>query len=317
MTLDLESLYATYGYPALFVTVLLENAGIPVPGETAVLFAGFLASPAGGSHFAVGWVIVVTVVAAVVGDNIGFWLGREWARPKLQQGKRFLFLTPKALQLAEGYFERYGLWTIFFQRFITGLRVVGAVAAGTAGMPWSRFLAANASGAFAWAVTMTLLGYFFGHSWELLHRYIGRGGLIILGTLVVFIGLPYLLRRLKSKFPDHWERFAGAQIVQGILAAVLEIFCIGLLLVIAHGRHVTWVDRRVNEWLGGDDFPIAHALAYWGHLPASLPTVTMVTIALVAFLWRQGRSWRESAALIWALVASECVGLLIVGMLRL
>lgn len=309
--------YATYGYPVLFIGVLLENAGVPVPGETAVLVAGFLASPAGGSHFSVAWVIALTVIAAVIGDNIGFWLGREWARPRLQQGKRFLFLTPKALELAEGYFHRYGLWTIFFQRFITGLRVVGAVAAGTAGMPWPRFLVANTSGAVAWAVTMTLLGYFFGHSWELLHHYIGRGGLIILGTLVVFIGLPYLLRRLKSKFPDHWERFARAQIVQGVLAAVLEIFCVGLILVISYGRHVTPVDRWVNEWLEGIDSPIAHAVAFWGHLPASLPTVLVVTFALVGLLWRQARSWRESAALLWALVASECIGLLIVGTLRL
>jgi membrane-associated protein len=311
-----KELCATYGYPALFVGVLLENAGLPVPGETAVLVAGFLASPAGGNHFSVGWVIAITIVAAVVGDNIGFWLGHRFARPRLQQGKRFLFLTPKALELAEGYFARYGLWTIFFQRFITGLRVVGAVAAGTAGMPWTRFLVANASGALAWAVAMTLLGYFFGHSWELLHYYIGRGGLILLGTVVVFIGLPYLLRRLKTKFPDHWERFAGAQIVQGVLAAVLEIFCIGLLLVIAHGRHVTLVDHRINEWLEMHELPIANALAFWGHLPASLPIVIVVTCAMIAFLWRQERSWRESAALIWALVASECVGLLVVGLLH-
>src|SRR6516225_9517420 len=155
MALDFETLLATYGYPALFAGVLLENAGLPVPGETAVLIAGFLASPAGGERFSVGWVIALTIVAAIVGDNIGFWLGREWARPRLQQGKRFLFLTPKTLELAEGYFARYGLWTIFFARFIAGLRVVGALAAGTAGMPWGRFLVANTCGALAWAVTMS------------------------------------------------------------------------------------------------------------------------------------------------------------------
>src|SRR5256885_8872241 len=96
--------YAAYGYPVLFVGVLLENAGIPVPGETAVLVAGFLASPAGGGHFHLGVVIGLTLVAAVLGDNIGFWLGHRWARPRLQSGRRFLFLTPAALQMAEGYF---------------------------------------------------------------------------------------------------------------------------------------------------------------------------------------------------------------------
>src|SRR6266699_351415 len=100
--------YSHYGYPVLFTGVLLENAGIPVPGETAVLVAGFLASPAGGSHFHIVWVILLTLIAAVIGDNLGFWLGHRWARPRLQQGRGFLLLTPKTLQLAEGYFARYG-----------------------------------------------------------------------------------------------------------------------------------------------------------------------------------------------------------------
>src|SRR5262245_56501410 len=123
-----EKQLAVYGYPALFAGVLLENAGIPVPGETAVLYAGFKSSPAGGGVFNILWVILTTLVAAVLGDNVGFWLGHRWARAHLQQGRRFLFLTPKALRLAEDYFHRYGVWTIFFARFITGLRVVGALA---------------------------------------------------------------------------------------------------------------------------------------------------------------------------------------------
>src|SRR5437870_13651197 len=181
----LEEFARQYGDAFLVGGVLLENAGLPVPGETAVLISGFLASPAGGGHFPVLGVILVTFVAAVLGDNIGFWLGREWARPRLQNGRRFLFLPPKALQLAESYFDRYGVWTIFFARFITGLRVVGALAAGTAGMHWPRFLAANASGALVWAVAMSLLGYFFGHSWPLLHAWLGRGSLVLLVSAAV------------------------------------------------------------------------------------------------------------------------------------
>jgi membrane-associated protein len=187
----------TYGYPALFAVVFLENAGLPVPGETAVLVSGFLASPAADHRFSLPLVIVVTVTAAILGDNMGFWLGREFARPRLQRGTRFLFLTPRALKKAESYFERYGTWTIFFARFITGLRVVGALAAGTSGMPWPRFLLANAAGAFAWAVTMSLLGYFFGHSLPLLHRWLGRTGLILLGIGVLAIVVVVLWSRLR------------------------------------------------------------------------------------------------------------------------
>src|SRR5262245_39518800 len=142
--------YAAYGYPVLFLGVLLENTGLPVPGETAVYVASFLASPAGGGRFHLGVVILVTAVAAVLGDNLGYWLGRRWARPRLASGRRFLLLTPATLQMAESYFRRYGLWTVFAARFVVGLRVAGAVAAGTAGMAWPRFLAANAAGAVAW-----------------------------------------------------------------------------------------------------------------------------------------------------------------------
>src|SRR5437870_7822426 len=180
----LEEFARQYGYAFLFGGVLLENAGLPVPGETAVLISGFLASPAGGGHFPVLGVILVTFVAAVLGDNIGFWLGREWARPRLQNGRRFLFLTPRALQLAESYFDRYGLWTIFFARFITGVRVFGALAAGTAGMHWPRFLAANAAGAITWAATMGLIGYFFGRSWQLIETWLGSIGIALLIGLV-------------------------------------------------------------------------------------------------------------------------------------
>src|SRR5262249_34978097 len=122
---------------------MLENAGIPVPGETAVLVAGFLASPAGGEHLHLPGIIPTTFLAAVFGDNMRFRLGRRLARPRLQRSQRFLFLTPKGLKMAESYFDEYGSWTIFFARFITGLRVIGALAAGTAGMPWTRFLLAN------------------------------------------------------------------------------------------------------------------------------------------------------------------------------
>jgi membrane-associated protein len=136
---------------------------------------------------------------------MGYWLGREFARPRLQKGKGFLFLTPRTLQIAEGYFQKYGVWTIFFARFITGIRVIGALAAGTAGMPWPRFFLANASGALLWATTISLLGYFFGENWERLEKWLGRGGLIAL-TIVLLIGIPYLWRRLRVSGNGHGSR---------------------------------------------------------------------------------------------------------------
>ncbi len=312
--------FAVYGYPVLFAGVLLENAGIPVPGETAVLVAGFLSSPAGGSHFKLLWVILLTLVAAVVGDNVGFWLGHRYARPRLQAGRSFLFLTPKTLKLVEGYFERYGVWTIFFQRFITGIRVVGAVAAGTAGMPWARFLVANAGGALAWSVTMSLLGYFFGHSWELLHKWLGRGGLIILGSVVILIGLPYLLRRLRKMHPLLWDKLAKAQVWQHVLVAALEVVCVGLLVRVARSKpnpdRPTRFDQPIVDWINEHSMPALDLLAAVGTWAGSLLIVAGVAGLLMFLLWHGRRSWREFAALIWTVVASEVVGLLLIALLR-
>jgi membrane protein DedA with SNARE-associated domain len=308
--------YALYGYPVLFIGVLLENMGIPVPGETAVLVAGFLSSNPGGGHFHIGVVIAITVVAAVIGDNIGFWLGHRWARPRLQSGKRFLFLTPKTLELAESYFQRYGLWTIFFARFITGLRVVGALAAGTAGMHWTRFLIANACGAVAWATTMALLGYFFGSSLELLHTYLSRGGLIVLGSIIVIVGLPFLLRRLRQMRFKPLERVTAGQIVQGLLVAVLEVTIVAVLFKITEKEHETHLDRALVEWIRNYPAPLLDALAALGNWLGSLPALTLVTLALLGQLRYRGRPWRELAAALWALAASEIVGLALVGLLH-
>jgi membrane protein DedA with SNARE-associated domain len=195
--------YQDYGYPVLFLGVMLENAGIPVPGETAVLVAGFLCSDAGkdflgldvSKHsFTLTWVISLTIIAAVLGDNLGYWLGRRFARPRLQSCQRFLFLTPQILEKAEGYFLRCGSWTIFFARFITGLRVVGAMAAGTAGMPWKRFFIANAAGAALWGTVMSLVGFFSGEYFPIVAKWIGRSGMIVLGVIIAVAVLLYFLR---------------------------------------------------------------------------------------------------------------------------
>src|SRR5207249_5013676 len=124
--------YAEYGYWVLFLGVMLENAGIPVPGETALLAAGYLASPDGGARLHIWAVIGVAVVAAVIGDNVGYWLGRTLARPRLARGRGFLFLTPRRLELAERYFHKYGAETVFFARFVAVLRIVAGPAAGAA-----------------------------------------------------------------------------------------------------------------------------------------------------------------------------------------
>jgi membrane protein DedA with SNARE-associated domain len=187
-----------YGYAILFLGVSLEGVGVPVPGESAVLVAGFVASSAGGGRLSLPLVIAVTFVAAVVGDNFGYWLGKHFARPRLRRSQGFLFLTPERFQWVEGYFERHGRWAVFLARFITGVRVVCAMAAGTAGMPWKQFVLANAAGAAFWAVAVSLAGYYFGKSWKLLHYWLGWGSWMILAVVIFAVAVCYILTRMSN-----------------------------------------------------------------------------------------------------------------------
>lgn len=186
--------YAAVGYWALFFGVMLENAGVPVPGETALLAAGYLAGPHAGHQLHLWAVIGVAFAAAVIGDNIGFWLGRKVARPRLARGKGFLFLTPARLVKAEEYFARYGVLTVFFARFVALLRIIGGPAAGAAGMPWPRFLAANALGALVWAVAIALLGFYFGHAWDALRQWLGAGAWVVAGGIILGLIVYRLVR---------------------------------------------------------------------------------------------------------------------------
>jgi membrane protein DedA with SNARE-associated domain len=310
--------YADYGYPVLFAGVLLENAAIPVPGETAVLVAGFLASPAGGSRFELGWVIAVTFLAAVLGDNLGFWLGRRFARPRILAGRRFLILTPTTLQLMDDYLARYGLWTVFAARFIAGLRVVGALAAGTAGMPWRRFLPANAAGALAWAITISLLGYFFGHSLHLLHEWLGRGALLLVGGLILLIGVPYLYRRFHKLAPGLSERLAHFNLANTLSVVLLHVVFVAVLVLLARHHQPTSLDERVERWrlTEAASSEVVLLLAGGGRYLGSLPVIVIVAAAMCLQIWGRYRPWREIAVVLWAVLAGEVVGWLVVALLH-
>src|SRR4051812_2511555 len=144
----LVDLFARYGYAVVFAGVLLENAGLPVPGET-VLLAGAALSRFG--RLSLFWVVVIAVVAAIVGDNIGFFIGRRGGRTLAERHGWRIGLTLARLHEFDRFFARHGAKTVFIARFVTGLRVVGALLAGGSGMPWKTFLFFNATGAVAWS----------------------------------------------------------------------------------------------------------------------------------------------------------------------
>jgi membrane protein DedA with SNARE-associated domain len=179
----LLDLFAHYGYGVVFVGVLLENAGIPVPGETVLLAGGALAH-VGRLSFTT--VIVTAVGAAIVGDNLGFALGRRGGRAVAERYGPVLGLTAARLARFDRFFLRHGSRTVFIARFVTGLRVFGAFLAGASDLPWSTFLFYNATGAVTWSIAVVTAGYFLSHSWETLERWIGGVGT---GALFLFVAL--------------------------------------------------------------------------------------------------------------------------------
>jgi membrane protein DedA with SNARE-associated domain len=180
----LVNLFRAYGYPLVFFGVMLENAGIPLPGETIVLLAGFSAFQ---GHLALAWVIVLAALGASTGDSLGYWLGSRGGRPFLERFGRYLLITPARLAAAERYFQRHGPPTVFLARFIAGLRVLGAFLAGVSHMPYAAFLTYNLLGAATWATAMGLAGYYFGHGWRALTAVVKRLdlALFIVAALVV------------------------------------------------------------------------------------------------------------------------------------
>lgn len=201
------SFLINYGYVALFFGIMLENAGIPLPGETALVAAGFLSSAEGGNVFSLWTVIVVAFTGAVIGDNLGFMLGRGVLRKRMAEGKGFLFVTPERVLKAEHYFDRYGSLTIFFARFVALLRIVGGPAAGVSAMPWRRFLLANAAGAAVWSTLFALLGHLAGHLWPQIHQWLGRGSWVIVWAIVLAVILwnllPLIRRQSKKAETDN------------------------------------------------------------------------------------------------------------------
>jgi membrane-associated protein len=160
----LRSYFVEYGYWTVAAVLLLENAGIPVPGETTLLLAGFLAF---SEHRLQLWgVILVGIVAATVGDNIGYWIGHHGGRPLLEHQRRFFHISEEHLERGESFFRRYGSVTIFFARFLFGMRIIAGPMAGVLRMPWKQFFTFNFLGAAAWVTVIASLGYFFGSRWQ-------------------------------------------------------------------------------------------------------------------------------------------------------
>jgi membrane protein DedA with SNARE-associated domain len=178
------------------IALLLENAGIPVPGETILLLASFLAYSR--HELQLPYIILVAVCAATVGDNIGFAIGYRGGRPLLDRYQSFFRISSATIARGERLFEQYGAATIFVARFIFGLRVIAGPLAGVLRMRWKRFAVFNFLGALLWVSVIAGVGYKFGKHWDQLVEYIKTLNLGIAVVAAIGLVLVWLWRRRRA-----------------------------------------------------------------------------------------------------------------------
>jgi membrane protein DedA with SNARE-associated domain len=190
--------FIAHGLPLLFVVVMLESFGLPLPGETALIAFGVLASQ---GHYSIVWVIVLAAAGAIIGDNLGYWLlGRLGGRALFRRWSWLRRYSDRILPRAERIMRRHGGKTVFFGRFVAVLRVGAAAVAGLAHMKWWKFLFWNASGGIVWASAVGLAAFYGGKAvGDAIQSY----GLYAAG--VVAVGLAagwFVLRRVERRLED-------------------------------------------------------------------------------------------------------------------
>jgi membrane protein DedA with SNARE-associated domain len=185
-----------YGLVLLFLLVAGESAGIPLPGETALITAAVLAH----HHYKIEWVIVIAAAGAIVGDNLGYWLGRLGGRRLLERFQLTRRYAERALPPAERFFKRHGGKTVFLGRFVAFLRITAAWLAGISRMHWWQFFAWNALGGIVWATGTGLLAYWAGKAAaDAVQRY-GLYAVVVLVALgvIAFVGVRVWRKRMET-----------------------------------------------------------------------------------------------------------------------
>lgn len=189
-----------WGYLALAVALLGEDAGLPFPGETTLMLSSFLSHKTDGIHLPL--LILVGVAAAVMGDNLGYFAGR-WLGRRLLRWMKDRFHMEENIDVATDQIRRHGPATIFWARFIFGLRTVAGPVAGALGMEWKVFLLYNALGAATWVTTMALMGYVFANKFDSLLGYFEKASWII--SAGIFAVGYFVWRHQKKEFKERRE----------------------------------------------------------------------------------------------------------------
>jgi membrane protein DedA with SNARE-associated domain len=193
-----KELLLEHGLLILFGLIAMESAGVPLPGETALIAAGVLSAQ---DHYAIEVVIVVAALAAIVGDNAGYWIGRKGGRALLRKTPVIRDVFERALPPSERFFVKHGAKTVFFGRFIAFLRITAAWLAGISHMPWWRFLLWNALGGIVWATAVGVLAYTLGEATAQAIEEYGKYGALgaVLLLAILYLSFRFWKKRVLEK----------------------------------------------------------------------------------------------------------------------
>jgi membrane protein DedA with SNARE-associated domain len=197
----LRQLLQRWGYGVIFLGMLLENAGLPLPGETLTLLGGYAA---GSGQLALGGVIAAAASGAVLGDNLGYWVGRRAGWGLILRVGALLRRSPEQMDTVRQQFLRHATASVLFGRFVAVLRVLAGPMAGAVGMAWPRFFLANLAGALLWAGSMVTLAWLGGRwlPFERMVKSVLEFGLGALLLVCLSLLLPRLIERLERRWPS-------------------------------------------------------------------------------------------------------------------
>jgi membrane protein DedA with SNARE-associated domain len=205
----LHGALATYGYLAVFLIVAMESAGIPMPGETVLITAAILA---GQGTLRIYGVIGAAAAGAIIGDNCGYWIGREFGFPLLYRYGHYIHLDERRLKLGQYLFLKHGGKVVFFGRFVAVLRAFAAFLAGVNRYKWEEFFLYNAAGGIVWATIFGLGGFWLGRAFEHYARPVALAALIA-AVIGAFLGARFI-RYHEQALEDEAERALPGPLVK-------------------------------------------------------------------------------------------------------